>query len=76
MRYWLDIGVDGFRVDAVPFLVEDKELVSEDQIQGCTDVNSYNCFRHDKTKNLKETYNILRELGTVFEENKYKDQPR
>lgn len=22
MRYWLDIGVDGFRVDAIPHLVE------------------------------------------------------
>lgn len=22
LRYWLDIGVDGFRVDAIPHLVE------------------------------------------------------
>uniref|UniRef100_A0A224XHG6 alpha-glucosidase n=1 Tax=Panstrongylus lignarius TaxID=156445 RepID=A0A224XHG6_9HEMI len=76
MRYWLDIGVDGFRVDAVPYLVEDKNLRSENQIKDCNDINDYNCFTHYQTKDLNETYQILEELGKVFDENKYKNQPR
>jgi len=29
MRFWLDIGIDGFRVDAVPYLFEQEETSSE-----------------------------------------------
>ena len=28
MGYWLELGVAGFRVDAVPFIIQDSPLVS------------------------------------------------
>ena len=35
LRYWLDLGVDGFRVNSVKYLFEDTDLRDEIQIPGC-----------------------------------------
>jgi len=29
MRFWLDIGVDGFRLDAIPYLCEREGTINE-----------------------------------------------
>lgn len=55
LEFWLEKGVRGFRADAVPWLVEDKELRDE-PIFGVY------------TQNTNETYRIIQFLRAAFEE--------
>ncbi|KAJ8919510.1 hypothetical protein NQ315_002131 [Exocentrus adspersus] len=67
LRYWLDFGVDGFRVDAVPHLFEDPELRDEPLIDGCTDATNKNCLDHIYTKGLPETYDLIYQFRDVLD---------
>uniref|UniRef100_V5I8D9 alpha-glucosidase n=1 Tax=Anoplophora glabripennis TaxID=217634 RepID=V5I8D9_ANOGL len=67
LRYWLDFGVDGFRVDAVPYLFEDPEFKDEPLIDGCTDVTNKNCLDHIYTKDLPPTYDMIYEFREVLD---------
>ncbi len=61
MRYWLDKGVSGFRMDAVSRLFEDAELHDDPYLPG------YNAFgdrniQHKYTDDLPEVHDVFREL--------------
>ncbi len=61
MRFWLDKGVSGFRMDAVSRLFEDPELHDDPYLPG------YNAFgdrniQHKYTDDLPETHEVFREL--------------
>ncbi|XP_050302468.1 maltase 1-like [Anthonomus grandis grandis] len=60
MAYWLDMGVDGFRIDAVPHIYEDAELkdepVNPDSGLNPTD---YNYLNHIYTKDQNETFSLV-----------------
>ena len=64
LRFWLDIGVDGFRLDAVVKLVEDAELRDEEPAEDTdeTDDESYNYWNHTHTANLPETRYAVHEI--------------
>ncbi|XP_023311175.1 maltase A1-like [Anoplophora glabripennis] len=68
MRYWLDFGVDGFRVDAVPYLSEDPEFKDEPLIDGCIVTSRRNCLNHVYTKDLPPTYDIIYEFRKVVDD--------
>ncbi|XP_046668931.1 maltase 2-like [Homalodisca vitripennis] len=70
IRFWLDLGVDGFRVDAVPFLFEDEELRDEPTREdGQLD--------HIYTQNLPETFELLRRWADIVYDYTAKDgKPR
>lgn len=51
LRFWLDKGASGFRVDAVSHLVEDEDLRDE-PIDNSNDPLSYDYTRKDYTKDL------------------------
>lgn len=72
MRFWLDKGIDGFRVDAVPYLVEDSLLRNEPLANKDTkyDKNDWNCLNHIYTKDTDETYDIIYQFREVVD--KYK----
>ncbi|XP_014208341.1 alpha-glucosidase-like [Copidosoma floridanum] len=72
LRFWLDKGVDGFRVDAVPHLVEAKELLDEPLTGTTNDSNSYEYTVHIYTTNQLETYEMVRQWRNVIDEYKNK----
>lgn len=54
MKFWMDKGVQGWRLDAVPHLIEDEELRDEHG-------------NHDKTQNLPETYKIIEDFRAFID---------
>src|SRR5216684_4296823 len=64
MRFWLNKGVAGFRLDAVPTLFEDEQLRDEKVVPG---TNAYGDPNLDDsmTNNLPELHQVMRELRKV-----------
>ncbi|XP_026811817.1 maltase 2-like isoform X1 [Rhopalosiphum maidis] len=76
LRFWLDLGVDGYRVDAVPFLFEDSQFLDEPKKPeelAKKEKNTYDRYYHDYTMDLPETYDMISQFRDVFEEYKLKD---
>lgn len=74
-RYWLDRGVDGFRLDTINFYVHDKELTPNpalapekrsDRIAPA--VNPYNWQDHIHDKNRPENLEFLKRLRALMDE--------
>lgn len=67
MRFWLDKGVDGFRIDAVSFLYERQDLKDAPLgPNGKQDKAGY-------TQHLDESLEEAKEWRTVLDEYKKKD---
>jgi len=67
MRFWLDKGVSGFRLDAVSRLFEDENLHDDPYLPG------YNAFgdrniQHKYTDNLPEIHDVFREIRKLVDE--------
>jgi len=76
LRFWLDRGVDGYRVDAVPFLFEDPQLLDEPrkpEEEASKKKNTYDQYEHPHTMDLPETYDMIYQFRDVMEEYKKKD---
>lgn len=61
--FWMNQGVDGFRVDALPFLVEDTTYANEPvDPNHSPDVDQYDAgyYLHPHTMDQQETYDQLR----------------
>ncbi|XP_075235736.1 maltase A3-like [Lycorma delicatula] len=60
LKFWLDLGVDGFRVDAVKELTEDPELHDELCLpQYTTCDNDYLKMNHNYTGDWPDTYGVI-----------------
>ena len=77
-RFWLDRGVDGFRLDTINFYVHDKELrdnpaldESERNDAIAPSVNPYNFQNHLYDKNQPENLVFLERLRALMDE--YRD---
>ena len=75
VRFWLDRGVDGFRLDTINFYFADKELrdnppLSKDQRNAsiAPAVNPYNHQDHLFSKNQPENLDFLRRFRAVLDE--------
>ncbi len=66
MRFWLNKGVSGFRMDAVSRLFEDPNL-HDDPILPGTNVYGDPNIEHKYTDNLSEVHEVLREMRQVLE---------
>jgi alpha-glucosidase len=64
MRFWLDRGVAGFRLDAIPALFEDPQLRDEKELGG---TNSQGDPILDKayTDNLPEVHDVIRRMRAM-----------
>jgi alpha-glucosidase len=64
VRFWLDRGVAGFRLDAIPTLFEDPQLRDAKETSG---TNAYGDPNLDNTytDNLPEVHDVMRRLRTV-----------
>ena len=64
LRFWLDRGVAGFRIDAVSRLFEDQELRDDPILSGTNAYGDPN-IEHKHTDNLPEVHDILKEFRKV-----------
>ena len=74
-RFWLQRGVDGFRLDTINFYFADKELrdnpalpVEERNSTIAPSVNPYNHQRHVHSKNQPENLDFLARFRSVLDE--------
>ena len=68
MRFWLDKGVDGFRVDVIPLLLKDEAFLDEPPNPDWDGVNPYNSLRHIYTRDLPEVHGLIRQMRAVLDE--------
>lgn len=69
MKYWLDLGVDGFRVDAIPHLIEDSEFRDEPPNNSSTArPGTYDSLKHIYTTHLPETLHVLRKFKEIIDQ--------
>jgi alpha-glucosidase len=64
MRFWLDRGVAGFRLDAIPTLFEDTELRDEREMGGLNAQGDPN-LADDRTSNLPEVHDVMRRMRAM-----------
>lgn len=78
LRFWLNKGVSGFRVDAVPHLFEvpltDTNYYDEPLSNACEDTAGYCYHKHIYTLDLPETVEMVYQWRTVLDE--FKDEPK
>ncbi|BDM83303.1 glycoside hydrolase family 13 protein [Acaryochloris marina] len=68
VRFWLDRGVDGFRLDASSVYSKD-EFFQDNPIKfGASDKNAYNNQHHLYDKNLPENHKIIEEIRAILEQ--------
>lgn len=58
LKHWLDLGADGFRVDAINHLFE-VEVPIDEPLTGNPDPLSYGYTDHIYTKDMPETYDMI-----------------
>jgi alpha-glucosidase len=66
MRFWLDRGVAGFRLDAIPTLFEDPQLRNEPETGGVNAQGDPN-LKEVYTSNLPEVHDVMRRMRAMIE---------
>jgi len=66
LRFWLDRGASGFRMDAVSRLFEDPNLHDDPILPGKNAFGDPN-IRHKYTENLPEVHEVLREIRALVD---------
>jgi len=78
MRFWLDRGVDGFRVDAVRFMGKDplfkNNPLNPEYVEG--QGSKYGSIKHIYSQGRPQLYAYLAEMAAVLKEKKYQKSPR
>lgn len=76
VKYWMDKGVDGIRVDAALYLFEDKDLRDEPPNVSYvpTGNNSYDSLDHIYTVGYYESYEIIKEWHDIASSKDYSEQ--
>ncbi len=68
IRFWLDKGVDGFRLDASSVYSKDQYFRDNPIKFGATDRKDYNNQHHLYNKNLAENHQIIKEIRNLIDE--------
>jgi alpha-glucosidase len=78
MRFWLDLGVDGFRVDVADWIAKDPILgddgLNTEYVEG--DDLLYHALIHDRSKGWPTIFAYLSEMAEVLKEEKYRPDDR
>ncbi|XP_025411875.1 maltase 2-like [Sipha flava] len=76
MRFWLDRGIDGYRLNSVSNLVEDSKFLDEpkkpEEIAE-KEKNTHKQYYHPYTMDLPETYGMVKQFKDIMEEYKQRD---
>lgn len=77
MRFWLDRGVDGFRVDAVPFMAKDPQF-NDDPLNPHYKPGDdpYSAVRHSNSMAWPAVHAYLSEMASVLKEAPYRQSER
>ena len=67
MRFWLDRGVDGFRVDVIGMMMKDPEFRDEPSNPAWDGVRPFGKLQHIYTENLPEVHDLIREMRGVLD---------
>jgi len=71
MRFWLDVGVDGFRIDAVKWMSKDIALrdnpLNPEYISGETS-DPYHAFSQKYTQRGPKLFSYLKDMMTAFDD--------
>ena len=73
MKFWLDMGVDGFRMDAVSFYMHDSELRNNPaspegtRTEGLHFTDPYTMQEHKYDRESPETMEFLKEIRTLMD---------
>nr|XP_018907649.1 PREDICTED: maltase A1-like isoform X1 [Bemisia tabaci] len=77
LKFWIDKGVDGFRMDAVSHMFEDQELRDESPRAGVEETDTlpdeFTYHDHIYMLNQPESYAMVREWRVMFDELRQKD---
>lgn len=78
MRFWLDMGVDGFRVDAVYFMGKDPLLADNPPNPSYIEGQdfAYGSLLHVNSQQWPMVYSYLNEMASVLKEPDYQDKHR
>lgn len=78
MRFWLDKGVDGFRVDAVRFMGKDPAFKDNPKNPHYTPGagSKYGSIKHINSQGWPQLYGYLGEMAAVLKEKPYRRSPR
>jgi len=71
LRFWLNKGVNGFRINSAAYLFENPDFQGEEIISGCSG-DGYECLNHTQTKSLPEVYDIIKRWRSIVDE--YRDK--
>lgn len=82
MRFWIDRGVDGFRMDAVNHMAKNRDLTDEERDPTFDEYadskhshNPYYQFTHKNSSNYPDRlFFYVRELCSVVRDERYKDR--
>src|ERR1035437_4225803 len=66
MRFWLDRGVAGFRLDAITTLFEDP-ILHDEQLTGKLDPSGFPESNHTLTSGLPQVHDVLRRMRTMID---------
>ncbi|XP_012283498.1 maltase 1 [Orussus abietinus] len=69
LKFWLDRGVEGFRIDAINHMFEDPRFLDEPRsfLPGVKP-NEYEYLDHIYTRNLNETYDVLKSWRNLLDQ--------
>jgi alpha-glucosidase len=67
MRFWLDKGVDGFRVDVIWLMMKDELLRDEPANPEWDGVDPHASLRHIYTQNLSGVHDLVRQIVEEYE---------
>lgn len=59
MKFWLDLGVDGFRLDAAPYYYENQQFLDEPLVGTTYNPNAYNSTKKIYTRDQPESYELI-----------------
>jgi len=68
MRFWLERGVDGFRVDVIWLMMKDEQLRDELLDPDWDGVNPHASLQHIYTANLPEVHELVRRMRALLDE--------
>ena len=67
MRFWLDRGVDGFRVDVIGLMIKDPEFRDEPPNPDWNGIKPFDSLKHIYTANLPEVHDLIRQMRAVLD---------
>ncbi len=67
MRFWLERGVDGFRVDVIWLMMKDPLFRDEPLDPAWDGVNPHNSLKHLYTAGLREVHGLIRQMRGVLD---------